>query len=234
MRRAGLFGVSALLLRVALAQTQPDAAEILKNVSATYKAASQYEFVADATLHDPRMGTIRSHVLIAFRTPDKYRMEGGFPGMRIGNSDLSEAVVVHDGSALWFYFPKANQYASIPAEALTSNPRSDAGDLRPQVVDYLTRRRYTDAQLATGSKFVREEAIEFGGAQVACYVVMASPERRGSSYTFWVDKTNYHVLREERDGSSVVFTVVKLDEPLADQLFQFKPPRGARKIKMRH
>jgi len=232
MLRAGRFGFCALLLRAALAQIQPDVAEILKRVSATYKAASQYEFVADATLHDPRMGTIRSHMLIAFRAPDKYRMEGGLPGIRLGNSDFSEGVVVHDGSVVWFYFPKANKYGSIPAEALTVNARGDAGDLRPEMVDYLMRLRYTEAQLTTGSKYVREEAVEFGGAQAACYVVMVSPDRRGSPYTLWVDKKNYHILREDREGSSVVFTIVKLDEPLSDELFQFKPPRGARKLKM--
>ena len=57
MRRAGLFGLSMLLLRAALAQTQPDVAEILKNVSATYKTASQYEFVEDATYVEARSGT---------------------------------------------------------------------------------------------------------------------------------------------------------------------------------
>ena len=37
---------------MALAQTQPDVSQILKKVSETYKAASQYELVGDATSHD--------------------------------------------------------------------------------------------------------------------------------------------------------------------------------------
>jgi hypothetical protein len=49
MRRPVRFGSFALLLRVALAQTLPDVAQILKKVSETYKAASQYELVGDVT-----------------------------------------------------------------------------------------------------------------------------------------------------------------------------------------
>ena len=154
-------------------------------------------------------------------------------GTSNGDPDFGETVNVHDGSTLWFYFPKSNQYASIPANVLTADSPGDSGDLRPEAMDQFMMWRYRGAAALTGgSKFLREDAIEVAGAKVACYVVTVSPERPGSAYTWWVDKKRYRILREDHAGSSVVFTLIKLDEPLPDELFQFKPPSGAREIKM--
>src|ERR1700730_4084407 len=102
MRPPILLGLFALLLRAALAQTQPDVAEILKKVSETYKAASQYEFVADATVHEARTGRdVTSHMRFAFKAPDRYRVEGSMPGMSVGDLGPGEAIIVHDGSVVW-------------------------------------------------------------------------------------------------------------------------------------
>lgn len=228
------FGLFALFLRVALAQTQPDVAQILKKVSETYKGASQYELVADATSHDARTGKDESsHMRVAFKAPNRYRIEGGMPGMREGNSDFSDAVIIHDGSAVWFYLPKSNQYGSFPASALTEDAPGDLGDLRPEAVDQFMMWRYRGAaDSINGSKFLREETIGVGGTKVACYVVSVSPDRGSGAYTWWVDKRHYRVQREDQAGSSVVYTAIKLNEPLAAELFTFTPPVGAQKMEM--
>jgi outer membrane lipoprotein-sorting protein len=45
-----------------------------------------------------------------------------------------------------------------------------------------------------------------------------------------VDQQRFLILREDDAGSSSVFTTIKLGQPLPDELFEFKPPPGARKI----
>jgi|SRR5579872_524051 len=109
MRRSIGLSLFVLLGRAAVAQTQPDVAEILRSVAKTYKVVSQYEFVVDANSHAARDGTDgAAHAHFAFKAPDRYRIEGAIPGMSLENSPLSEALIVYDGSAVWFYLPKSN------------------------------------------------------------------------------------------------------------------------------
>jgi outer membrane lipoprotein-sorting protein len=226
MRLAIPIELVALLLPAALAQTQPDVAEILKKVAEIYKDASEYELVADAT--DAKSGTAEVyHMLFAFKAPNKYRMQGvGFIDADIGD----EVVMVHDGSAVWFYSPKSNQYDSVPATALIDAP-GDLGDASPEVMDGFMMGRYRGAADHTdAAKFLREETIEAAGAKLACYVVTVFSSGSRSAYTWWVDKARYRIVREDHDGTSAVYTTLKLNEPLPDELFTFKPPPGARKI----
>ena len=214
--------MAALLLHAGVAQTRPDVVDILKKVSETYKAASQYEFAVDVTAHGST-----SRMVFAFKAPNQYRMQGALPGM---SSDTGDMLIVHDGSAVWFYFPKLNQYSTVPADP------GDLGDLRPEAADVFMMGRYRGAADHAGaSKFLREESIEIAGTKVACYVchvVTVSAEGEESSCTWWIDKKRYRVRREESADSNEVFTGIKLNEPLSGELFQFKPPPGARKVEM--
>jgi len=81
MKQAVRIGLCGLFSLVALAQTQPSVAEILQKVSQTYKAVSEYEFVADLTARDAAGSTSAGHMLFAFRSPNRYRMEGAVPDM---------------------------------------------------------------------------------------------------------------------------------------------------------
>jgi len=80
--------------------------------------------------------------------------------------------------------------------------------------------------------FLREESISFGGIRTDCYVVTVSPNSHGvaGSYTWWIDKQTYRILREDNSGSSTVYTSIKLGEALSGDLFKFTPPPGAKKI----
>lgn len=223
MRCAIQFGLLALFLDAALAQTQSGAIEILKKVGEAYKNVSQYEFEADTSTDENGTRAV-SHMHFAFKAPDKYRMEGGL------GTVFGEGVIVHDGSSLWFYSPKSNQYASIPASALTADNAGKLGELRPQALDYFMTGRYRRAaDFIDGAKFLREESVEIAGVKVACYVVTVSPQSPNLTYTWWVDQKRYRVLREDDAGNSAVFTSIKLDEPIRDELFAFEPPAGARK-----
>jgi outer membrane lipoprotein-sorting protein len=214
------------------AQAQPDIAEILKKVSETYKSASQYELIADTTVQGARAraGTV-GHMLFAFKAPNQYRMEGTSPSA----ADFSEVVTVHDGSALWFYMPKSNQYGSFPAGELTAGASSDLGDAKPEAMDHFMMWRYRGAvDSVSESKFLRQEPIDVGGVRVDCFVVTVSFQESRGPYTWWVDKKGYHILREDHDNSSAVFTTIKLGEILPEDLFKFVPPAGAQKIEPPH
>ena len=72
------------------------------------------------------------------------------------------------------------------------------------------------------AEFIREEK--------SCYFVKVTPKYISTVQTWWIDKASYHVVRVDDDDSSVVFTTIKLNEPLPDDLFKFTPPPGAKKV----
>ncbi len=232
MRRAIGCGALGWLLSAAAAQTQPDAAGILKKVGETYKAASQYELAARLYAGGNGAGPT-GHMRFAFKAPNRYRMEGAMPGMMAGAAGSNGAVAVHDGAALWFYLPESNQYLSIPASELTEDAPGDLGDARPEAMDRFIMIRYRGAaEYAPGAKMVREEAVDFGGAKAQCYVVTFTEKEGKTVYTWWIEKGRYRILREDHAGTSTVYTTIKLNEPLPDALFKFVPPAGARKVEL--
>lgn len=234
MRRAIIFCLPILLIPMALPQTPPDLTAVLKRVSEIYKAASQYELIGDATCRArPLAAVVSVHLLIAFRAPNKYRMQAGTPCLGSGTGDMGEALMVHDGSALWAYFLETNRYTSIPASALTADAAGDLGDLRPDSTDRSMMWRYRGvADVAAKAAFVREDTVTFAGAKVTCYVVVVPPQERLPAQTWWIDKISYHVIRMDDKDSSTVFTTVKLNEALPDELFKFTPPAGAVKMEL--
>ncbi len=233
-RRSIAFWLFALLLPPALAQTQPDVAEILKKVAETYEAATQYEIVSDATTRNLKTGKEEvMHMSAAFKAPGKYRIQGAMPGFIAGRPDFSDMTMVYDGSTLWFYLPKSHQYASFPASALTAQDAGDLYDMSPEVVDVFLIGLYRIAVNFTArAKFLRLEEIGVAGAKAACYVLSVSPDDRQPSQTWWVDTKRYVVLRSDEAASSTVFTTVKLGDPIPPERFVFVLPPGATKLEM--
>ncbi|HUJ51875.1 MAG TPA: DUF2092 domain-containing protein [Bryobacteraceae bacterium] len=213
---------------------QPDVGDILRKVNELYKGATQYEFTVEGgSDRGDAGGSLRT--LIAFKAPDRYRMDGVFPGMALDAQESGEGVLfVHDGSTVWLYFRKANEYASIPASALAADSSLGgvAGESRPELFDHRMIGRYRGDWNFPERKFLREETIDYGGGKVDCYVVSVSERKDGFTYTWWVDKKNYRVLRERSPGYSAVFTGIRINEALPDDLFKFVPPPGAKKVEL--
>ncbi len=227
--------VCLLLLSAVCAEAQPDVAAILKKVSELYKGAAQYEMMAEiiGPKSDPQTADKPGRAIFAFKPPNRYRIEGAPPGIWSVAPELSGGVViVHDGSAVWFYFLKANQYFSVPAAALMPDARGGWGGLRPEAVDDFTMSPYRGADAVEEAKYLRDETIDYAGAKVDCYVVSVSLRKGGPIYTWWVDKKSSRILREDHPGVSMVFTSIKLNESLPDDLFKFVPPAGAQEIKI--
>lgn len=218
MRSKIYLRVSGFLFCSVLAQVQPGVAEILQKVSRTYKGASSFELAADVTPLKVEKHQV-GHVLFAFQSPGRYRLEM----VDGGDAKSTKVIVVHDGSTLWMYSSATGEYVSNP-----SAPRESG--LEPQ--DPFLMWRFRGAgDFVDGAKLLREETIEAGGAKVDCYVVTLSPVKDGakSTYTWWVDKQRSLVVRDDGADSSSVYTMIKLAEPLADDLFRFDPPPGSRK-----
>lgn len=221
----------ALIACTAAAQNQPDAAGILNRITQTYKGVSTYELVAEVAMRQAGgSGGPSGHIVFAFRSPNQYRMESTMPGTGPNQGTLEKILIVHDGSTVWSYLPDSNEYTAMPASQLTDSAPGDQGDLRPAAVDTFMMWRYRGASdFSAGAKLLRDEAIESSGMPTDCYVLKV--QTKMGEYTWWVDKRNSRILREDSTGSSSVFTTVRLSGPLPDDLFKFQPPPGARRIR---
>ena len=135
-RRSIRFAILALLLRTLSAQTQPDVAEILKQVAATYKAATQYEYVFDGTYHDEQTGKDAVfHGTYAFKAQDRYRIQRAIPDVIAGDSGFREGVIICDGTVVWFYLPKLDRYGSFSIRTLNEPGRAiwQTSDRNPRI-----------------------------------------------------------------------------------------------------
>lgn len=230
MRVGILLGLSALLPPGAWAQARPAVADVLRNVSRNYKAVTRYEFTVDAT--STEIGSHDTyHMEFAFKAPNMYRMVGSLPAFSIPDPNFAQATLVYDGSDVWFYLPKVNRYGSFSSSALTAGNSGDLGDLKPEAMDRFVMGRFRRAaDFAGGAQLLREESIEIAHAKVNCLVVMVLTRDSESPYTWWIDKTRYRILREDHEGTRSLYTSIRLDEPIRDEVFKFEPPPGAEKL----
>lgn len=144
MRSKALSWVVPLLLQAVSAQPQPDVAGILKTVSETYKGVSQYELVLDQTLTPKGNQQPQSaHARVVFNAPNQYRMESTVSGSPTDDPIFDETVIVHNGSTMWFYLPRSNQYGSFPADKAAADRELSAHT--PEATDHLAIEKYRDA-----------------------------------------------------------------------------------------
>jgi outer membrane lipoprotein-sorting protein len=220
-----------LSLGVGFAQMQPDAAEILKKVTETYKDVSQYDLESTVTFHDPISGRdLSGSVRIAFKAPDKYREEAKGAILTL-NADASEprtdeSVTVYDGAKMWVYMPKPNAYRVYTVPNIPRDSRPEDADIFVGIGPY----RHA-SEVFVPSRFVREEQITAGGGKTDCFVIEVTGH--GGTTVLWVDQKTYYVVRADgaAEGyrASSVFTVT-LNGQLPDDIFRFVPPAGARKL----
>src|ERR1700733_16220634 len=146
MRRMVLFGFLAVA-RGALAQAHPDVVEILGKVGETYRAVKEYDLISTST------GTaVPGRLLMAFKAPNMFRSEGADPNLDNTDGTFDQTVLVCDGSSVWVYHVKRNEYAVFSVGDL-------AGDSRPEAMDDFAIGRFKNAvDLAEEARFLREEA----------------------------------------------------------------------------
>jgi hypothetical protein len=128
MWRASRIALCGLFLCSALAQAQPNVAAILQKVSQNYRAASSYEFVADVTLcEDGANKGWSSRAHLAFESPNRYRMEGAFPGMELTTRPPAKLSSSMTDLLYGVIFPSRINMSLSRLAALPTAPRATKG-----------------------------------------------------------------------------------------------------------
>lgn len=218
----------------AVAQTDPVAARILEKVSETYTAASRYEVRAVLRLTEPDANPRSVSAHLYYRRPDMYRLEV-HATLAEGQSDQTwqakdEFLFVFNGSTLWSYFPKLNTYSTFTGAL----PEAATPHQVEQFPGFAPFRDLKEILNGRQARVIGEEQLAISSTStVDCYVVRISDPI--GTKVLWIEKGKYYVRREDdaHDGKaagSAVYNMIELNLPLANDLFSFDPPPGARKV----
>jgi TonB family protein len=148
----------------------------------------------------------------------------------------SRSLHIRDGENAWNYLAATRMYTKTPQ---TRGPTNDG---------YGRLKFSRDPAAFRDPKVEREETLEFGGRQVACYVVHAAyqsmpgnPGAREVTRTVWIAKSDDRIFRDTWEVTEVLgpglpsvparmttnYTVIESGMPLPDDLFVFHPPDGS-------
>jgi outer membrane lipoprotein-sorting protein len=211
--------VGVVLALPLLSQTQPSVAEILRKVANNYSHASEWDLAGTVTSISLQPATtVITSLRIAGKGSAKRRVEKQVNGLPEGSS-----IIIADGENIWAYYPKTNQFTKRPL------PKDPEGALRYFNFALLLYQAGTNT--GKPAQLLRQEQLEIGNTRVDCLVV------RVAQYTWWIDRNRFVVLRDDQEardsrigGSSTLWTTVKLNEPIPDDLFTFTPPPGAQLV----
>ncbi len=226
-----------LLVAAAAAASGQTAPEILKKVATTYQSLKSYQLeaqVVSESVSDNSESRSKSTRFSAAMLPNRRRIEtkgGPISGLR-----------VFDGETVWDYRPGANQFAR-QAQAGYTPPRMNT--LSDSVDQYKTLDK------SEGAIVVGEESIEAAGGSKTCWVVEVPSRFRAAGIVlerspsrYWVEKSTHLVLRESQSTkikmpmmdapqtttATTTYTLVRVNEPVPDELFRFQPPAGASEV----
>jgi len=196
----------------------------LQKVTETYLGATAWNFVGTVTaiVHGASVSRL---VVSAGERGGKLRSELRVPGSLDGSS-----IIIVDGTNVWVYSPKHNQYTK---KAISDEPTGFMQYFKAPLFVYLT-----DADEMKTARLLREETIEVDGRPTACFVIEVHRSRPPATTTWWVDKNRFVVLRDDQAGgldasvgpSRTVWITSKVNEPAPYGLFNFTPPPGARQV----
>lgn len=232
--------LSGSFLAVSLAaQTQslPDGAALMKQSQAATKALHSLQCTNNMTMEMANGMKMTMDGSMAMVNPGKTRSETKVMGMTM--------LVVSDGETTWIYNSSNQQYvkkhaALGPAAILSAMGMSNVPD-------------FTKVQ--TTQKTIGEETLEVDGQKHDCWIVeshmgeMEMPAVPGAKMTgavskSWIDKKllidlktdvalkmqmpqmpdpmEMHMVMAKKD--------LKIDQPVAESLFQFTPPADAKEV----
>jgi outer membrane lipoprotein-sorting protein len=230
MNKRWLIGLSMLVVVALLlggCQRQPTAEEIVTKLeeveASTEDAHAILEFSAKGEGLDEDIV-----VEVWEKKPNKFRAEI----LEANDPELAGAISVTDGQQFWMYEPGKNEV--MVGEVGPDEPSSFRGAIR-DVEDMI--RQVLDA---TDAKLVGEEDV----ASVATYKLELTPKEddetflpAGSQATLWVDQQRWVVLQAHFSGGiaggegQMHVRSFELNTGLADDLFQFEIPEGAKVTK---
>ena len=210
----------------------------MKKVAETYGSLRTYQFeaqVVNETVSESNESRSRNTRISAAKPPDRRRLEskgGQMASMRI-----------FDGQSVWEYRPGPNQFARQDQKSYQPPRMNTLGD---PVESYKSLEKFE-----ANAKLLREETLNAGGADRACWVVEVPPrfpvggiviER--SPTTYWVEKATHLIVKEtettklkppmqdtpQTQISTTTYSVLRVAEPIPDDLFKFTPPPNASEV----
>jgi outer membrane lipoprotein-sorting protein len=229
--------LATLAISVGLAQSQPDGDTILRELGQKYAGAKQYELAVKIHVTSRRNAdgamvreeSVEMHM--ALESPDKVLFEG---------AGLGEDNLYSDGKNAWVYSPSKNTYKAVQPGTAAGDPLDDRNLKDEDMVPYalqmasLAMQQMLPSERAS-AKILREEKI----GDRDCYVIEMHDETTPpEGALLWVDKSRLVILRGEQalntagvtQTTRADYTTAKVDEPLPDDLFTFKPPAGAKQV----
>lgn len=228
----GLFATTGL----SLAQQPISGEELLAKASEAYRNLKSYHFEG-VMVYEAETEAMQERIKV--ETP--IVMAAVRPG-RLRDEFKRKTLTVSDGRSTWVYSARLNQYAKRKAAAL-------AGDGTVELETGFMSKYWRMTEGLKQAKVLREEVVELEGKAAECYVVEASYEPAAESSNFealpklfWIDKKRHIVLKDvsgvviksPQPGAArhlrqtTMFSIARINEPVADDLFAFNVPEGAR------
>lgn len=238
------FGTLAVLLlsSAGFSQDTPDARALLNESG---KALHDYKsYVIEHEVVVEMQGGAESRlempVKLAASSPDKLRIES--------NGQLGSTLIVSDGENTWMYIGPFKQYTKTPA---ASSPEALMKSMNPGIGQMLEDLKSKDPYLS--AKILGGESLQVSGKKFDCYVLEAVLDTMhlpgamtlsDAVMKMWIDKNSKIVLKQTTTATiqgealptpahmsqSTTVTSLKLNEPLADSMFKFTPPEGAKEV----
>jgi len=213
-----------------------DARSILEKAAATHRDARSYQL--ESKIHIKMVAGSEEQIVDATmklaenRDEEKIRAEVDAPSMKL--------TIVSDGDSTWMYIPDMNRYV-VHGQGFEM---SRLGTLLPDLMKEYGR---MDDGVANVTLLRQEEvALRDGNRQAYVLAVEYEPIETSAgtdskSKTFWIDAERFVVLKEitEADLSesplgrpmtlneTTTLEVVRVEQPLDDALFTFRPPENA-------
>jgi thiol-disulfide isomerase/thioredoxin len=220
---------------------------LLKEVGRRYADAKSYhiEAVEERNSSNELQRSWQKTLLKAVVMPGgRYRFEG--------RSGYGAGMFVSDGTTQWVYHVHAHAYTQKPAEGEGPRHRIITGEELPVVsAQGLVRILAHRADHLKSAAFLSEQTITVGAREIPCYVVHYTEQDLKTKHddlkedlTLWVSKQDKIVVktlsREETfllpdhvpisEETTVLYEVVKLDQPDQAETFKFVAPSDAKLV----
>jgi len=219
--------------------------QLLNAAAARYRGLDAYEIRGTLTLQvlsDASDQKLEAPFVVAYTRPGKLRDEFDNPG--------GAMMQISDGRSRIEYMPQIQQYRRhphpVPDESVAQGVATSGLGFGIGMVRLLGM--IGDSVIAVTR--LADEPVTLGGTARPCAVIEATyPASHGAGGSsegarrFWIDLADHRVLkirsiltRPMQDGTSgrieqvTRFDVVRLGLPVADSLFTFVPPDGARLV----
>jgi len=246
-RRVTLPAIFLLLFIVGPATAQPASPEreILRKTGAAYRSLQSHELLARLTMVVSAQGrrqTLDATLVMAGERPGRLHDELQHPQQGV--------LKISDGLQTWTYLPALGQYtrqgapAAYPGDADSAALAGDSGQSASLIYAYGRL-----DQGVTSARLLAEETLPFEGRTRPCHVIEvayaatpATPGVREQPRRYWIDRERFLVLKQQihvelsdagttaERKETLTFTRIRLNTPVADSLFAFRAPAGAREV----